>query len=108
VSKGTQALLAGFLENLGKEVRLERHTEAELIQLIEEGAISRLRMIGGHASDRVLLASARAYVYVARSPVLACGRIELLWYLKEQSISDNYHRYGNLGEHGAEGRQEVI
>jgi RHH-type proline utilization regulon transcriptional repressor/proline dehydrogenase/delta 1-pyrroline-5-carboxylate dehydrogenase len=26
------------------------------------------------------------------------GRIELLWYFKEQSICDNYHRYGNLGD----------
>jgi RHH-type proline utilization regulon transcriptional repressor/proline dehydrogenase/delta 1-pyrroline-5-carboxylate dehydrogenase len=40
--------------------------------------------------------------------LLASGRVELLWYLMEQSISDNYHRYGNLGEHGAEGRAEVL
>jgi len=26
------------------------------------------------------------------------GRIELLQYFQEQSICDNYHRYGNLGE----------
>jgi RHH-type proline utilization regulon transcriptional repressor/proline dehydrogenase/delta 1-pyrroline-5-carboxylate dehydrogenase len=26
------------------------------------------------------------------------GRIELLWYLREQVICDTYHRYGNLGE----------
>ena len=24
------------------------------------------------------------------------GRFELLWYLQEQSISENFHRYGNL------------
>jgi RHH-type proline utilization regulon transcriptional repressor/proline dehydrogenase/delta 1-pyrroline-5-carboxylate dehydrogenase len=55
----------------------------------------------------LLEAASRAYVYVARSSLLSCGRVELLWYLKEQSISDNYHRYGNLGEHGAEGRSTV-
>ena len=37
-------------------------------------------------------------IYVADAPVLAEGRIELLWYLREQSISHDYHRYGNLGE----------
>jgi RHH-type proline utilization regulon transcriptional repressor/proline dehydrogenase/delta 1-pyrroline-5-carboxylate dehydrogenase len=26
------------------------------------------------------------------------GRIELLHYIQEQSVSHNYHRYGNLGE----------
>jgi RHH-type proline utilization regulon transcriptional repressor/proline dehydrogenase/delta 1-pyrroline-5-carboxylate dehydrogenase len=26
------------------------------------------------------------------------GRLELLQYFQEQSICDNYHRYGNLGE----------
>jgi RHH-type proline utilization regulon transcriptional repressor/proline dehydrogenase/delta 1-pyrroline-5-carboxylate dehydrogenase len=31
-------------------------------------------------------------------PVLMEGRIELLQYFRQQSICDNYHRYGNLGE----------
>ena len=26
------------------------------------------------------------------------GRVELLQYAQQQSICDNYHRYGNLGE----------
>jgi RHH-type proline utilization regulon transcriptional repressor/proline dehydrogenase/delta 1-pyrroline-5-carboxylate dehydrogenase len=41
-------------------------------------------------------------VYVARTPVLAIGRIELLWYLSEQSLSADYHRYGNLGDRAGE------
>jgi RHH-type proline utilization regulon transcriptional repressor/proline dehydrogenase/delta 1-pyrroline-5-carboxylate dehydrogenase len=28
------------------------------------------------------------------------GRLELLQYLQEQAVSNNYHRYGNLGERG--------
>ena len=40
-----------------------------------------------------------------RTPVLAAGRIELLWYLREQSISWDYHRYGNLGERANERRK---
>jgi RHH-type proline utilization regulon transcriptional repressor/proline dehydrogenase/delta 1-pyrroline-5-carboxylate dehydrogenase len=30
------------------------------------------------------------------------GRIELLQYYRQQSICDNYHRYGNLGERAQE------
>jgi RHH-type proline utilization regulon transcriptional repressor/proline dehydrogenase/delta 1-pyrroline-5-carboxylate dehydrogenase len=46
----------------------------------------------------VFRAAAEIGFFVARSPVLMEGRIELLHYLGNQSICDNYHRYGNLGE----------
>ena len=39
--------------------------------------------------------------------ILAVGRIELLWYLSEQSLSIDYHRYGNLGDRAAENRRAV-
>jgi RHH-type proline utilization regulon transcriptional repressor/proline dehydrogenase/delta 1-pyrroline-5-carboxylate dehydrogenase len=35
------------------------------------------------------------------------GRLELLWYLQEQSISFDYHRYGNLGARADEPRAPV-
>ncbi|MEY5041764.1 MAG: L-proline dehydrogenase [Bacteroidota bacterium] len=35
-------------------------------------------------------------VYIANEPILNLGRMELLNYFKEQSISHSYHRYGNL------------
>jgi RHH-type proline utilization regulon transcriptional repressor/proline dehydrogenase/delta 1-pyrroline-5-carboxylate dehydrogenase len=35
-------------------------------------------------------------IYIANEPILNLGRIELLNYFKEQSISHSYHRYGNL------------
>jgi RHH-type proline utilization regulon transcriptional repressor/proline dehydrogenase/delta 1-pyrroline-5-carboxylate dehydrogenase len=50
--------------------------------------------------------AAEAAVYLADEPVLAHGRIELLWYLREQSICSDYHRYGNLGARAGETRQE--
>ena len=56
----------------------------------------------------VFEAAAQSGCYIAHAPVLAHGRIELLWYCREQSISDSYHRYGNLGETGATGRREVL
>jgi RHH-type proline utilization regulon transcriptional repressor/proline dehydrogenase/delta 1-pyrroline-5-carboxylate dehydrogenase len=46
-------------------------------------------------------------IYVADAPVLIEGRIELLWYVTEQSLSIDYHRYGNLGARGDEPRKPV-
>ena len=60
---------------------------------------------GAGAGDRVP-GGGRVGVYLARAPVLIQGRVELLWYVREQSISIDYHRYGNLsireGEEGME------
>ena len=36
--------------------------------------------------------------YIARNPVMMEGRLELPLYLLQQSVCDNHHRYGNLGE----------
>jgi len=46
----------------------------------------------------VTSAAAKTGFYIARTPVMQDGRIELLQYYRQQSICDNYHRYGNLGE----------
>ena len=51
-------------------------------------------------------AAAEALQYMADTPVSLHGRVELLWYLREQSVSHVYHRYGNLGLRGDERRDE--
>ena len=53
-------------------------------------------------------AAAETGVYLAAQPVLAEGRVELLWYVQEQSISFDYHRYGNLGPRDGEERAAVL
>ncbi|MFM7107795.1 MAG: proline dehydrogenase family protein [Planctomycetaceae bacterium] len=45
--------------------------------------------------------------WIADAPVVSAGRVELLWYLREQSISTDYHRYGNLGRRAGEARRPV-
>ena len=50
--------------------------------------------------------AARSGIYLADAPVLAEGRVELLWYLREQSVTHAYHRYGNLGARSGEARAE--
>lgn len=39
-------------------------------------------------------------LYIATEPFVEHGRMELMHYFIEQSISDSYHRYGNLGLRG--------
>jgi RHH-type proline utilization regulon transcriptional repressor/proline dehydrogenase/delta 1-pyrroline-5-carboxylate dehydrogenase len=46
---------------------------------------------------RVRREAAERFATVVDEPVLGEGRLELLWYLREQSVSHDYHRYGNLG-----------
>ncbi len=61
------------------------------IQRIRYGATDRVPLT-------VLTAAAQTGFYISRNKVFMEGRIELLQYMREQSICNNYHRYGNLGE----------
>lgn len=45
-------------------------------------------------------------LYIATEPFMEHGRIELMHYFIEQSISDSYHRYGNLGLRGLKEKRE--
>jgi hypothetical protein len=47
------------------------------------------------------------YVFLADSPVIP-EDLELLWYVVEQSVSFDYHRYGNLGPRADEPRSPVL
>ena len=64
------------------------------------------------ASDRVpleiLCAGGEAGGGILSAPVSGEGRLEMLWYLREQSISTDYHRYGNLGLRANEPRAQVL
>lgn len=80
-------------------------TDDEVATALRHHATDRIRYA---APDRVPLnvrrAAAETQIYVADQPVLAAGRVELLWYLQEQSLSFDYHRYGNLGTRSSEPR----
>lgn len=79
----------------------------ELLRLPPRGIIdqlsgvARLRYAGaGKVPPEIYIAASEAGCHISREPVLMDGRIELLHYLISQSICENYHRYGNLGERG--------
>ncbi len=58
----------------------------------------RLRTITPDVPMSMLEAAAKADKYIAQGKPLNCGRIELIHYIKEQSIAFEYHRYGSIIE----------
>ncbi|MFV0470739.1 MAG: bifunctional proline dehydrogenase/L-glutamate gamma-semialdehyde dehydrogenase [Paludibacteraceae bacterium] len=61
----------------------------------------RIRVCGENIPDSLYLEAAKTGKYIASTPPLAEGRVELLHYVKEQSISYEYHRYGSFSEEDA-------
>ena len=55
----------------------------------------RIRTISAQVPDEVFEAAAHCDRYIAQSIPVKNGRIELAIYIKEQSISNEYHRYGS-------------
>ena len=55
----------------------------------------RVRIISQNVPDEVFEAAAKCDKYIAHSAPVRDGRIELALYIKEQSISNEYHRYGS-------------
>jgi len=73
-----------------------RQNDAELAALIP--TIGRLRYAGPERVPvEIFSAAAKTGVWIASTPVYMEGQIELLYYLQQQTICNNYHRYGNLG-----------
>ncbi|WP_149497919.1 bifunctional proline dehydrogenase/L-glutamate gamma-semialdehyde dehydrogenase [Roseiconus lacunae] len=74
-------------------------SESALAAEIEDGRVDRLRLLSSEKalSDEVLEACRSAFVTVLAEPVVDDPEVESLRYVLEQSISHDYHRYGNLG-----------
>ena len=90
------------------DIEFVEESDLHLSLAIEEGRARRLRYANAESVPEVVRRTANLNdCYVADEPVLSEGRIELLWYVEEQSISDNYHRYGNLGDRIDESRAPV-
>ncbi len=90
-------------------IEFVEESDEDLARAIESGWARRIRYAHVDRVPEIVRKAANLNdSYVADEPVLTEGRVELLWYLEEQSISDNYHRYGNLGDRIDEQRAPVI
>jgi len=88
-------------------IEFVEETDEELAAAIRAGHTERVRYARAERVPAGLRVLAAEYgVHLADNPVLAEGRIELLWYLREQSLSHSWHRYGNLGSRSGERRAE--
>ncbi len=105
----TRTLLESTADAVPGLIHPIEETETQLVERIREGHLVRLRLLN-HAqnSSPAVIACGKAFVTIVDEPVLAEGRIECLRYLDEQSISHDYHRYGNLGRRSGEQRREVL
>ncbi|GAB5403235.1 MAG: bifunctional proline dehydrogenase/L-glutamate gamma-semialdehyde dehydrogenase [Aureliella sp.] len=112
-SPGLQSAPVEALEQLSSEwaadMEFVEETEDELAELIAAGQVDRVRYTCNvDIPDCIRRAADENFVYIARSPVSLAGRVELLWYVREQSVCLDYHRYGNLGFRADEQRREVL
>jgi RHH-type proline utilization regulon transcriptional repressor/proline dehydrogenase/delta 1-pyrroline-5-carboxylate dehydrogenase len=102
-------LLHDLTESWAGDIEFLEQSDDELTEMIEWGGVARIRYA---EASRVPMQVRRAvvgrFIHIADAPVLSVGRIELLWYVQEQSISRDYHRYGNLGSRAAEPRKPTL
>lgn len=79
------------------DVKFVSQDDQAIVNMIPK--IDRIRYAApDRAPESVLAAAAETGFFVSRAPVYMEGRLELLQYFRQQSICNNYHRYGNLGE----------
>lgn len=90
-----------YLDILEKETSdygktLMVHTEEEFITDMDK--YERIRTCTADLSDAFYAKAAKLGLYIATATPVSEGRVELLHYVKEQSIAYEYHRYGSIIE----------
>lgn len=102
-------LLDDATDSWAAAIEFVEETDKQLPEAIRSGAVERIRYAAPERVPSLIRrAAAEQGIYIADEPVLPEGRIELLWYLREQSVCHEYHRYGNLGAHANESRREPL
>jgi RHH-type proline utilization regulon transcriptional repressor/proline dehydrogenase/delta 1-pyrroline-5-carboxylate dehydrogenase len=103
------ALLDELTASWAGAIEFVEETDEQLATLMRQGAIDRLRYAAPNRVPALLrAAAAETGCFISDEPPLAEGRLELLRYLREQSVCYDYHRYGNLGARAGEPRREPL
>lgn len=99
ISGNTKDLNNLVASEAGQQLHLTivQETEDELIQRMVSANINHIRMLST-PSHQLQKAFAEAACNVIVAEVVGNGRVELIHFLREVSLSHDYHRYGNLGE----------
>jgi RHH-type proline utilization regulon transcriptional repressor/proline dehydrogenase/delta 1-pyrroline-5-carboxylate dehydrogenase len=103
------ALLEGLTHPWAGAIEFIEENDESLATAITAGQVTRIRYAApDRVPESIRIAAAGSLQYIADTPVSSHGRIELLWYVREQSVSHIYHRYGNLGLRADESRDEPL
>lgn len=110
IVSGEKEILEPFIEADWQQwdagVKFVEESEAELCDRLLQGGIRRMRMLSSPGLKlKQLLAETACNVIL--TPVSAHGWVELFNYIREISVSSDYHRYGNLGEREMDPSLEV-
>lgn len=87
------------LKSLGGKFTLVIQSDDEFVKTMTN--FERVRVCSPNIPDSYYLEGAKLGKYIAITPPLVEGRIELLHYVKEQSVTYEYHRYGSFSEEDA-------
>ena len=109
VHEATIAALEKLTHEWAGRIEFLEESDSELIHAIENGQVARLRYAAvDRVPETVRRSANRHQVFIADQAVSILGRSELLLYVMEQSISYDYHRYGNLGPRSSEKRADTL
>ncbi len=109
VHQVTLDLLENITDEFAGDIEFIDETDERLATLIRRGEIERVRYANPQAVPQAIRTAANEQlIFIADNPVSADGRVELLWYVQEQSISFDYHRYGNLGNRAYQPRTSAL
>lgn len=104
---GAVRLLDALTQDWAGAIEFVEEDDDALAGVIRSRQVDRVRYARPErVPASVLRAAVESGACVLSMPVVAEGRLEMLWSLREQSISIDYHRYGNLGSRSGETRCE--
>lgn len=108
VHERTIAALEHLTMEWAGRIEFLEESDEDLISAIENQNVTRIRYAHPDRIPTNVRRTANTHqVYLADRTVSTHGRLELPWYVIEQSISFDFHRYGNLGPRATEERADT-
>ncbi len=98
VSSGVE-LPAGVVSAAG--LRVVPQTDTAWLKGLEQTSLARIRVVGAPSGDPFAALGGRPDVALYTGPVTAAGRVEMLPFLREQSVTITAHRFGNADDWSA-------
>ncbi len=98
VSVGSEFGKIAELRKIMDDLNISTIVESEETFIPKINNYSRIRTCSANIGVEIFKEAAKSGLYIATAAPVVEGRIELLHYLKEQSISFEYHRYGSISE----------